>query len=306
MAVNALANRPVPPNSNMSRAMYVWVGSTALLDPIDVDADQQSLLNFCGTNGINVLFLDMWRYLGGSNWTAAKVARVKLFLDAAHRSGIKVYALAGDLGWATVQQWVMKNIVEPLMAYNAMCTKPSEQFDGMMLDVEYWQDETAYPPSVHLPGFCDLVKAIKQRSDGELSVGCFSAFYLKDNTSTRAAVTYNGKSAQDGEHMMDACDFVVVGAYRDHAADGGAEVGPGQISLFQPWYDYASQEGKNIGLYCGSETISITPAYITYHGATKATMETEHTLVSNAFKVDANAVFMGQAVHSYDGYKVMP
>jgi hypothetical protein len=300
MAVTPLTNRPVPPNSNFARAMFVWVGGTAQTDPLDTDNDQQAILNFLddANVGCNTIFLDMWRYLGGGNWTNAKRDRMKLFLDAAHRSGAKVYALCGDLGWGTNQDWVMKNIVEPYMAYQAMCTKTSEQFDGFMLDVEYWADETTYPASTNLPGLCDLVLAMKRVTNQP--VGCFAAFFLKDDgtpETPRAAVTYNGKSAQDGEHLMDVCDFIAVGSYRDTAA--------AQIPLFQPWYDYAVQQGKNLGLYCGSETINIAPANITYFGQTKATMETEHAAISGTFKTTGNAVFLGQAVHSYDGWKAM-
>ena len=302
MAVNALTNRPVPPNSNYSRAMYAWVTATASQDPLDTDTDQQNLLNFCGTNGVNVIFMDIWRYLGGANWTNAKRDRMKLFVEKAHASGIRVYAMAGDLGWGTNHDWVMKNIVEPVVAFNAMF---AEGFDGFHFDIEYWQDETTYPPATHVPGICDLVKQVRQNTG--LPVSLFAAFFLKDNGggTPRAALTYDGKSAQDGEHFMDVCDFVVVGAYRDHAADNGTD-GPGQITLFQPWYDYASaQNGNAAGLYCGSETIAVTPAYVTYQGATKAAMETEHTLISAQFKTTTNPTFLGQAIHSYDGYKVM-
>jgi uncharacterized lipoprotein YddW (UPF0748 family) len=295
MAVNALTNRPVPPNAVPHRAMYVWVGGTAALDPLDTDADQQAILNHCGAVGCNTIFLDIWRYLGGSNWTAAKVARMKLFLDAAHRSGIRVFALCGDLGWGQAQAWVMKNIVEAVMAYNALAVKPSEQFDGFQLDVEYWADEVANPPSTHLPGLCDLIKAIKARSN--LLVGCFAGFFLKDNSSTRGAITYDGKSAQDGEHLMDVCDYVVVGSYRDAQAD--------IESLFQPWYDYASQQGKNIQLYAGVETTDVAPANITFFGAGKAAMETQLAAVTGTYLVTGNSVFMGFSVHSYDGWKAM-
>ena len=295
MAVNALTNRPVPANSNAHRAMYVWVGGTAATDPLDIDNDQQGILNHCGAVGCNVIYLDMWRYLGGSNWTAAKVARMRLFLDAAHRSGIQVYALAGDLGWGTNHAWVMKNIVEPFIAYNALGVKPSEQFDGMMLDVEYWADEVQNPPTDHLPGLCDLVKAIKVRTGKR--VGLFSAFYLKDSSSTRSAITYNGKSAQDGEHMMDVADFVVVGSYRDTSAD--------IQSLFQPWYDYASQSGLNLQLLCGAETTDVQPSNITFFGQGKAAMETQLASVSGVYQVTGNSAFMGFAIHSYDGWKAM-
>lgn len=303
MAVNPLTTKPSPPNSDLARALFAWVTATAAQDPLDTDADQQSLLNFCGTVGCNLVFLDVWRYLGGANWTAAKLARVQLFVDAAKRSGIRVVALCGDLGWGTLHAWVARNITKAIVDYNAMATKSSQRFDGICLDVEYWQDETAYPPAEHCPGLCDLVKAMKRETG--LPVGLFAAFFLKDASGARPLLSYDGKQAQDGEHFMDACDFVVVGAYRDHAEDNGQD-GPGQKTLFQPWYDYASGEGKRVGLLCGSETINVTPAYVTYFGATKAAMEAEHALISNAFRQEGNSAWVGQAVHSYDGWKAMP
>lgn len=303
MAVNPLSNKPLPPNSNLARALWAWVTATASQDPLDTDADQQALLNFCGAVGANVVFLDIWRYLGGGNWTSAKVARVKLFLDAAKRSGIRVYAVAGDLGWGALHAWVGRNITKAFLDYQAMCTKTSEQFAGICLDVEYWADENAYPAAVHLPGLCDLVKAMKRETG--LPVGVFAGFFLKDSSGARAPVDYAGKSAQDGEHLMDACDFVVVGAYRNHAADNGQD-GPGQISLLQPWLEYATGQGQRVGIYAGAETTNQTPAYITYFGKTKAQMEAELTLVSNQLQVETDSAFVGVAVHSYDGWKAMP
>ncbi|MGH7177017.1 MAG: hypothetical protein ACREJC_06540 [Tepidisphaeraceae bacterium] len=302
MAVTPLTNRPVPPNSNFARAMFVWVTATAAQDPLDTDTDQQSLINFCGTVGCNVIFLDIWQYLGGSNWTNAKRDKMRQFVDRAKRSGCKVYALCGNVDWAVNQAWVMKNIINPIAAFNAMAQDVSGCFDGVIFDVEYWTDEAGYPAVTNLPAFCDLVKATKATTN--LEVGCFAAFYLKDATGTRPDVSYAGKSAQDGEHMMDVCDFVVVGAYRNHAEDNSTD-GPGQIPLLQPWYDYASAQGKNFGLYCGSETISITPSYATYFGMTKAAMEAQHTLISSQFRTPINATFLGQCVHSYDGWKAL-
>src|SRR5574338_71580 len=298
MVVNALSTPPIPVNSNLNRSMFVWVTSQASQDPLDTDNDQNALLTFCGTNKVNVLFLDMWLYLGGSNWTSTKLTRLRTFLDAAHRSGIKVFALSGNIDWAINHSWVMKNIVQNLQWFNEQSTIPAQRFDGVMLDVEYWTDSNQ-TADVSCPGLCDLIKAFQSRLN--LPVGVFTGFFLKDNDSTRPSITYNGKTAQDGEHLVDTADFCVVGTYRDHAQDNGTD-GTGQITFFQPWYDYASQSGKNFGLYAGSETINVTPTYITYFGATKAAMETEHTLISNAFQVTSNSVFMGQAVHSYDGW----
>lgn len=289
---------PVPQNNNLARAMYIYLNP----DPINTDNNLQSLLNFSRDNGVNFWYLDMYAYLGGSNWTSTKFTRMQTALEFAHKSGIRVYAYAGDVGWGQLHAWVMKNIVLPLKKFNDLAVYEHHQFDGVHFDVEYWTDEGTYNPSIHLPGLCDLAKATRTFLD--VPVSCFAPFYLKDNTSTRSPISYNGKNAQDGEHMMDVFDHVVVGAYRDHAEDNGTD-GAGQISLFQPWYDYAAQVGVNAGLFCASEVISITPAYVTYFGSTKASMETEHTEISNVFRVETNSVFLGQCIHEYNVYKSM-
>lgn len=301
MVVNPLSTPPVPANSNLGRGMFVWVTSTPSQDPLNTDASQQNLINFCGTQGANVVYLDIWQYLGGTNWTTAKLGKLQKFIDAAHKSGIRVYALTGNTDWGVNHSWVTKNIVYNLAFYQAEATSPTQKFDGVILDVEYWADG-AQTPSIACPGLCDLMNMMRKNLD--MPVGCFAAFYLKDNTATRATFTYQGKTAQDGEFLMDNADFVVVGAYRDHANDNMTD-GPGQISLFQPWYDYASQSGKNFILMCGSETTNVSPSYVTYFGTTKVAMEAEHTIISNTFRVGANSTFWGQCVHSYDGWKAM-
>lgn len=183
----------------------------------------------------------------------------------------------------------------------------TQRFDGWSLDIEYWADPSQSAP-VACPQLCDFVRAVKAITG--LPVGVFAGFYLKDNTGTRPTFSYRGKTAQDGEFMMDNADFVVVGAYRNHAADNGTD-GPGQISLFQPWYDYAKQVGKDMGLYCASETQNQQPAYITYFGMTRTQMEAQHTLISAAFApagsvaAPGNASFLGQAVDEYVSWAAM-
>lgn len=310
MAVTPLTNPPVPANSNLTRGMYVWVTTNASQDPLNTDASQQNLINFCGTNGVNMIFLDIWNYLGGNNYTNAKASTLRKFLDLAHRSGVKVFALTGNTDWGLNHAWVMKNILYRLNHFNAMGATPTSsfvtapQFDGVMYDVEYWT-VPGTDNAANAAGFLDLMKATKKILGLGTLVGCFAGFYLKDTTNTRWTMNYNGKTAQDGEHIMDVADFTVVGTYRNHAANNGTD-GPGQISLFQPWYEYASQSGINKSLLAGSETTNVSPAYITYFGATKSAMEAEHTLISATYSVSSNSVFWGQSVHSYDGWKVMP
>lgn len=300
MTINVLATPPNPPNSDAHRAMFFWSGSPTSADPLDTDTEVNSLITFCGTVGCDYLFLDIWRYLGGTNWTATKVNRMKVVLDGLKRSGIRVLALCGDLGWGTNQAWVMDNIVSAVEHYNAMTTKTSEQFDGLMLDVEYWSDENTYPASTNCPGLCELVRAIKNRNP-DMIVGLFAAFGLA--AADRPAITYNGKTQADGFHFMDVADIIVVGDYRNTAADNGSQIGI--ISCHVPWDDYATEEGREFQLFVGVETINIQPSYITFYGMGKAAMETQLTLVSNQFKDTTHSSYMGACVHSYTGWSAM-
>lgn len=302
MAVTPV-NPPVPPNSDYARATFVW-GTT---DEITNDTNKQNLLNWCRDRGTNVVFLDIWRFLGGSNWSVTNANNIAEFIDAAHKSGMQVYALAGDLPWGTSQDWVMKNIVQPLVKYQALYNTsfPKSLFDGVIFDVEYWTDESTYPPATYLPKLLDLMKAVRNRV--QVPVGLFAPWFLKDagGTSPRPSLTYNGKSAQDGEHMMDVLDFVVVGAYRDTANDNAGNGQPGIITISQPWIDYANDEGKNFAVWVGVETINVSPSYVTFYGQTRTFMEGELTTVSSSLKGTSHSAYVGAVIHDYNGHKAM-
>lgn len=290
--INLLVNPPEPPNSNYARSMYVWF---AHWDPLATNTTQQNLINFCGTYGIDTLFLDMYPYLGAANWTQARVDRMKQTISAAHASGIKVYALAGNTDWPTNQQWVMRNILKPIVHFNnlAVAGNPviSAAFDGIMLDVEYWT-VPGYNSAVELPGLCDLMKAM--RANSGLPVGCFAAQFLSGNPN----VSYNGKNQSDGYHLIDNSDVLVVACFSNSGAT--------QSIFFQPWYNYASAVSRNIPMYCGSDTTDLGDS-TTYFAMSKNQMEGQHAIVSGNFQVDpsANAVFAGQSINEYYFYNLM-
>ena len=300
MTITPLAVPPNPPNSDAHRGMFFWGGAVGSADPLDTDAEVNALITFCGIVGCDVIYLDIWRYLGGGNWTAARANRMKIVVDGLKRSGLRVLALCGDLGWGTNHSWVMDNIVTALEHYNALCTQASQQFDGLMLDVEYWTDEQTYPAATNCPGLCELVRAIRNRNPSWL-VGVFAAFGLAADD--RPAITYNGKTQADGFHLMDACGLVADGDYRNTAADNGGQIGI--ITCHTPWDDYATEEGREFQLYVGVETTNVLPSYITFYGLGKAAMETQLALVSSAFKLTTRSSYVGACVHSYAGWSAM-
>jgi hypothetical protein len=299
---------PTPPNANAERAMFVWVGTAGgSSDPLASDAKMQSLLNFCSTNGVNLLFLDIWGYLGGGNWSTAHYQSVQKFIHFAHASGILVYALAGNTDWAHNQQWVMANITRRIAEYQAIANASSTtningSFDGVMLDVEYWT-VPGYTDTEVL-GLIDLVKAMKRMLN--IPVGCFLSQWQADPASAALTCTYAGDTALEGLLIMRNVDCVAVGCYSNN---GGGTTGTTQIAMFQKWFDDAAVPGagRNTGAWCCSITDSGQPAGTSYSGETKATMEANHTAISGAFCAapNTNAVFRGQCVQAYTSYSAM-
>jgi hypothetical protein len=284
------------------RAMFCWLGQS---DFLDTDNHQQSLINFCGTNGVDTLLMDFYSYLGASNWTSAHVTRVKQFISVCHASGIRVWALCGNTDWATNQQWVLPNVIRRLVDFELISdtgtSNTGAYFDGLMLDIEYWT-VTGYDATVQVPALCDFVKALKKLM-GNRPVGLFTTQWLI-TTGTAQSVTYNGITQLEGYHLMDAADLTVVACYSNN---GGGTDGATQIAEMQPWFDYAKAQTRNYGLMCGSETGSGQPAGTSYNGETKAKMEQNHTAISSNFIVnpESDAVFLGQAIDSYYSYNTM-
>ena len=301
MTITALSAPPTPPNSNADRAMFVWINGAAgnAADPIKNDTNIQALVTFCGNNNINLVYLDMYPYIGGSNWNPAQLARAIRYLKA---SGIRVFALTGDTTWGHNQQWVAANILRKLANYQTIQDGLSitglsgtggASFDGLIFDVEYWT-VNGYTGTEPI-GLCDLMNAARRYVD--IPVGCFATQWLADSTSAALTVTYNGVSQLEGLHLMDHSDFVAVACYFNNSTS--------QISQFTNWFNYASVTAldRNFGLFCGSETGSGlgTSSYWTGSAGAKAAMETAHTAVSSAFTgtPNTNMTFRGQCIDPY-------
>jgi hypothetical protein len=308
LALVPLTNPPLPLNNDLMRSMFVYiqVGN----DPLATTISQQALINFCGTYQINQLFLDMYLYLGLANTNATKRTTMRNFLDTAGRSGISVTAYAGDPSYAINQSWVKRNIILPLNQFQQGATLPTQRFSGLIFDTEYWTDplQTA---STSCKGLCNLMNAARMTL--QIAIGCFATYFLKDNTATRPSFAFQGKTAQDGTFLMDNSDFVVVGAFRNHATDNGTD-GPDQISLFNPWYTYVTTttsttwQGRVTKLQCCADTHDPTPepGYVSYFGNTKTYMESQFALISNTIHTTlTNSWFDGEAINEYVSYGAM-
>lgn len=266
--------------------MFVWVGTPGTsADPLG-----QALITFCGSVGVNVLFLDIWNYLGGDNWTNARRDTMKSFIATANASGIRVYALAGNTDWGRNQQWVGRNIVRPLAAINAY----AHAFDGVLFDVEYWTD-TGYDAQANLPGLLTLLTTTRQVLGKP--VGLFATQWLMAGQT----VNYRGETKTEGQLMLDVADHIVVACYDNNA---GTAPGARQIAEFADWFAYAQINPGSASLWCGSETGL--PGPFGYQGSTKAVMEASHQAISSTFAVSTSLAFRGQAIDAYASYSTMP
>ncbi len=300
---------PVAPNGDIERAMFAYLSP----DPLGTDANMQALLNFCSTVGVTRLFMDMYNYLGGGNWTTTHQTRFELLCQMAHESGIRVYAYAGNTTWgeSSLTSWVVANIIRPLQKYQSLCTLPSQLLDGLVFDVEYWTDDTQ-TASVVCPGLCDLMwrtREMLQMPGTKFEVGCTAAYWLADTTNTRASFSYQGKTAQDGIFLMDNADFVVVLDYFNNATANSN--GAGIEADHTAWNNYATSLFESAPvkgpakLFVGVETQNETPSYISFYGMTKAQMETQLTAVSSYFTAVGARAYLGACVDDYTAWSAM-
>lgn len=282
--------------------MFVWVGTVGSTnDPLRTDTTQNALLTFCANNGVNVLFLDVWMYLGGTNWSSSNRDTMKKFVSVANASGIRVMALAGNSDWSHNLQWVGKNIVKRIAEFNTAgrsipnASYEGAQFDGVMYDVEYWT-VAGYDSQVELPGLLDLMKTSKQVLN--VPVGCFVSQW-QIIPGAGQVVTYNGVTQLEGYHVLDNTDHVAVACYSNNS--GGTD-GATQIAMMQPWMDYVTNSVGKASVWCGSEVAS---GSLGYAGETKSKMEQNHTAISSVFATTGSLSFRGQCIDPYSDYAKM-
>jgi len=284
--------RIFPPNNTMGRAMFAWNKSE-----LDSSAERSALVAFCVANHVTTVLLHFYQWIGAANWTSANQSNLVALLTALHGSAVRVWGLIGAPDYAVNQLWVRRNIVDAVAAFNA--SSQGHRFDGLLYDCEYWTDAETYPPSDYVPALCRLIQ--DTRAHLQIPVGVFVQRNLIDPV--RDPIDYDGLNDVDGAHLLRAADAVFVGSYDDHAeAHDGY---PGQIAMIVPWVDRAAADGVGTLVWGCSETTDVQPSWITYNGATKADMETEHALIADALSAVDGGPYAGQAVHDYTAYKSM-
>jgi hypothetical protein len=268
--------------------MWLW-GYT----PYDTAPELAALRQFIADQNVSTIFFDMYEPVGPSS-TAQSRADARTIISDVHARGGKVYAVAGAATWAGdgYDAWTQTNIIGNVVSFNNAGT-PSQRFDGFCYDVEYWT--TGIARDAALAGMQDLYDGSKADLGG-LEVGFFASFFLTDPDRT---VLYNGTTKPDGQHLVDMADFLVVACFQRHANPFSDQ--SGQIAHFAAFAEYAAST-NGAELYCASETNDV-GADLSFFGATKADLETEHALTVNAYK--NNPKFRGMSVEDYEGWAAL-
>lgn len=201
---------------SLARSMIVWVSSNPAQDPIATSDARSSLITLANNQQVSTIFVDIWFYLGATNGSPTKTTALQALISGykAADPTRKVYALQGAPEWSdpSAHPWVNTNITQKVLAYNN-ASSADARFDGFTFNIEYWTDSQTTASAV--AGLATLVA--DTRTTLGLPVGLRAPAFLLDSTATRPSVTYNGKTAQDGVHMIDFADHVIVAAYQRYA-----------------------------------------------------------------------------------------
>lgn len=201
---------------------------------------RQALINFCGAPATQTNYICMQM---GTDIGEESLNNITQFMDAAYRSGILVYPLISSLNFDLVnkQTWAQSNILSKIKWLNIKwINAPSFQFKGVIFDDG--DGTSSQRAQDRYRGLSDLMNYT--RNELSIRVGCLASYYLIDNDTSRSTKTLQGKTAPEGECLVDNSDFVVLRT----SSDKDATDGPTQNDLIKSWYDYAKSKGKMMPL----------------------------------------------------------
>lgn len=281
-----LSISPVQARSDSVKAMWVWDFYVS----VHASERREELIRFSLRNDINVLFVGTRRTLPKHQPEYAAL------IELAHRSGIRVFALAGEAAWALKENHpaALEHIRE-VSDFNSRY--PATAFDGVQLDIEpYTLPEFSQDMDAIGSQMLHLLQDVDRIFPAELELNAAIPFWYAGGVEPKI-VAFDGASKPLSHHILDLVDSVSIMAYRDRA-DRQIQVSANDI-------EYAGRVGKTA--YVGAETLppdgERIPERITYYGKKTGYMNVQLEAI-RAHYAD-NPGFGGIAVHSYDSYREM-
>lgn len=302
----ATTQKQVPP-----RALWAW-NAGVITQPTQRD----SLLDFCRSKKIGIIYLHLGDFLSGTKRNADDPKHVTAdalgsFLETAHAKGLRVEALDGDPSFtlAAKHDEALKRL-QGAITYNRGATA-SRRLDGFQWDIEPYvmkefRDEAQHASIVGQ--FLDIVKKSRDLVQAEKDIAGAKGFWLgfalpfwMDGEAQ--AVTWNGEKRPATFHALEILkplphSYVALMAYRDKA-----EGDNGTIGVVKGEMEYAARNTPGVLIVVGQETgaVKTDPASITFYEEGEGPLETAVGQIDTAYA--ASPVYGGVAIHHLDSYR---
>jgi hypothetical protein len=295
-----VALRP-PPDGDAIRAMWMYAGS------IFASATaSQSALDFCGREGVNRI--NLGAYSIWANGSAELKDNLRLFLETAHASGIRVEALLDGVDWHENPALVRTRVDQILAFHDDTPANTADDFDAVHFDVEFWLDSSftdAANETIRQQVARDYLDNVLVNARDHLDANGASSIDVATDLSAHfdisdmlpSAFSYDGVTQRFLQHVLDHADDVVIMSYIDSAS--------GLLSWTGYELDLAHTQGRTIQL--GAD-IHFVPPELSINSfadnspsafsAMTTALEQFHLLLT----ADRLAALDGFSVFYYDGY----
>ena len=243
----------------------MWVWKTAEL--LDNPQAANRLFDFCERTGLKEIYLSVDFDTSPGHPFPVSVPDAPsygAFLEAAHKRGLRVEALAGAPAWAaTACHARALGAVRAILELNARM--PSEgRFDGIHFDVEPYLLLGFAAPGYRkrlLEEYLEMVAECSTAArKGQVTFTCdipWWFFPVSPAARQQFTVPFNGTEKTVGEHVADLLDSVTIMDYRNEADGSG-----GIITFGIPALAYAAKVRKTVRI--GLETSAEKPTVVTF------------------------------------------
>jgi Carbohydrate binding domain 30 len=258
------AHQPAHSLTDSRNAMWVWRTLEILTDP----AEPGRLFSFCARLNVREIYLSVEFAAPSAGQAPSAITSadgIRRLIEAAHRHGLRVQALAGSPEWAvTAYHPKALGAVEAVLDFNR--GSPHEaRFDGIHFDVEPYVligfEDPAFQQQL-LDAYLEMVsECSKAAKAGGLPFSCDVPWWFfplaGSPNQQEMTVDFAGNRKTVGEHLLDLLNSITIMDYRNQA-DGAA----GIINFAQPAITAAAAQHKTIMV--GLETTAEEPTPVDF------------------------------------------
>ncbi|HMS39348.1 MAG TPA: hypothetical protein PKE69_03925 [Pyrinomonadaceae bacterium] len=283
--------------SGRSQAMWVFAGGENP-NPITNAAARNRLIVESRSSGVDKLYLSVYQPTLNSNGRRMyEDSTMAEFMNRAHsKRRQEVWAAYGAPDWAEIgcspTAFPLQRMAE-VAAYNNS-RKPSDRFDGVILDVEPNEPQS----ETDFRALLNLYQCVRQNLPSNIKLAVAIRFFWD----LPIAYPIGGTVKPVHQHIIDMnLDNVVVMGYRDFAGTSDCAQGDGMICLDKDEIAYASSLNKPKLILIGIETRNPFPDLLdkeTFYEEGHAAILSETQIVTNFFS--SSISFGGYAIHNYN------